>query len=225
MRRVFQVFMGGLWKIRVFDRHIEPTSGGAVYVCNHQSFLDPMLMSLALRRPMNYMARHTLFKGRLFRPLIESLNAFPVQRGKADTAALKESMRRLKAGGQVVVFAEGTRTGDGRIAPLLPGVALLSQRAAEWTVPVVIEGAFEAWPRKQPLPSTGSITVRYGRPIPRSEARRLPAEELMGRIRRTMIAIQADLRRRAGRSALIYPDLDPMPAPAAEAAAGQEPPR
>ena len=206
MRRVFQVFMGGLWKLRIYNRHYEPTTGGAVYVCNHQSFLDPMLMSLALRRPMNFMARDSLFKGRVFRPLIESLNAFPVRRGKADTAALKESMRRLKAGQQLVVFAEGTRTRDARIGPLLPGVALLSQRAAEWTVPVVIDGAFEAWPRNRALPSAGLVTVQYGRPIPRSEARQKSAEELMTGIRQTLIDIQSDLRRRVGRPTLEYPD-------------------
>ncbi len=202
MRRVFQATMTAGWRVRVFNRHLEPTSGGVVYICNHQSFLDPMLMSFALRRPMNYMARDSLFRFPLFRGLIRSLNAFPVRRGHADTAALKESMRRLKAGGQLVVFAEGTRTHDGGIGPLLPGVAMLARRAAEWTVPTVIDGAFECWPRGQLLPRPGSIVVSYATPISRSEAREAEPQEFMAGIRRTLIQTQADLRRRVGRPPL-----------------------
>jgi len=161
MRRVLHVAMALPWGPRVYNRCYEPTRGGAVYICNHQSFLDPMLMSYSLRRPMSFMARDSLFKVPGFSQLISKFNAFPVKRGSADTGAMKEAMRRIKAGGQMVVFAEGTRTLDGRIGPFLPGVALLAQRAAEWTVPVVIDGAFEVWPRTQRLPSPGHIVVQY----------------------------------------------------------------
>ena len=204
MRCAAQVFFPVFWKMRVFNRHYEPADGGAVYICNHQSFLDPMLMSLSLRRPMNYMARHTLFRMPLFRQLIASLNAFPVHRGAADVAAMKEAMRRLKAGHQVVVFAEGTRTRDGRIGPLLPGVALLARRAAKWTVPVVIDGAYEAWPRTQALPSLGHIVVQYGRPISRREATGVKPKVLIEQVRQTMIEIQTQIRRLLGRPALDY---------------------
>jgi 1-acyl-sn-glycerol-3-phosphate acyltransferase len=204
MRRFFQVTISLGWKARIYNRQFEPTRGGAVYICNHQSFLDPILMSYALRRPMSYMARDTLFHIPLFKQVITALNAFPVRRGTADTGALKEAMRRLKAGGQLVVFAEGTRTLDGRIGPFLPGVALLAQRSAEWTVPVVIDGAYEAWPRTQKLPSPGSIVVRYAPPIHRDEARKMDAETFINHVRNVLIEMQADVRRRAGRPALKY---------------------
>lgn len=206
-RRIAQVGFTALWKLRCFNRCFEPTEGGAIYICNHQSFLDPMLMSLALRRPMNYMARDTLFHSRLLKPLMESLDAFPVKRGSADTGAMKEAMRRIKDGKQVVVFAEGTRTKDGRIGPLLPGVALLAQRAAKWTVPVVIEGAFEAWPRSSPLPLPGNIVVQYGQAISQEEARKMSAEEFTRHIRGRLIGIQTDIRRRLRKKPFVYDDL------------------
>ena len=212
MRRVFQVSMCAMWKVRVFNRHYEPASGSAVYICNHQSFLDPMLMSLTLRRPMNYMARDSLFRLPVFKQIITSLNAFPVRRATADVAALKEAIRRLRRGGQVVVYAEATRTRDGRIGRFLPGVAVLAQRAADWTVPVLIDGAFEAWPRWRRLPMPGSIVVQYGRAIPQAEARKLDAREFVERVHQTLIAIQADVRRRVGRPALDYDDASQPPA-------------
>ena len=204
LRRLCHVGVSAMWKIRVFDRRHEPTRGGAVYISNHQSFLDPVLMGVGLRRPVNYMARHSLFRVPVFRQLIGSLNAFPVHRGTADRGALKEAMRRIEAGGQVGVFAEGTRTRDGSIGAFLPGVALLSQRSAEWTVPVLIDGAFEAWPRWQALPSPGSIVVRYGEAIPRAEARRMKAADFVARVRRTILDMQADTRRRVGRPPVPY---------------------
>ena len=204
MRKLCQVSMCALWNVRVFNRHYEPADGGAVYISNHQSFFDPMLIGMGLRRPMNYMARDTLFRHPAFGRLISSVNAFPVRRGTADLAALKEAMRRIRAGGQVAVFAEGTRTRDGRIGAFLPGVAMLARRAAKWTVPVLIDGAFEAWPRTQLLPGPGSVVVRYARPIAQAEAKRLTPEAFVRRVRETLIDIQADVRRRIGRPALRY---------------------
>jgi 1-acyl-sn-glycerol-3-phosphate acyltransferase len=204
MRMLLRGTVTAWLKVRVFDRRFEPAAGSAVYICNHQSFMDPILMSYALRRPMNYMARDTLFHNPVFRRMIESVNAFPVRRGRTDLTAMKEAMRRLKAGHQVVLFAEGTRTLDGRIGHFLPGVALLAQRTADWTVPVVIDGAFEAWPRTQLLPGPGNVVVRYAPPIPQAETRKMSAADLVAMLRRTIIDLQADTRRRVGRPALKY---------------------
>lgn len=198
--------LGGalLYQQRVYNRHHEPADGGVVYIANHQSFLDPVLATNGLCRPGNYMARDTLFRQPLFRRLIESLNAFPIQRNKADTAALKEAMRRLKQGRTIVVFPEGTRTHDGRIGPFLPGVAVLSQRAADWTVPVLIEGAFEAWPRNRLLPQPGRIFVEYAEPISREEAQRYTPEEFVQHVRAILIDRQTRLRARIGLPPLRY---------------------
>ncbi|HUU21872.1 MAG TPA: lysophospholipid acyltransferase family protein, partial [Phycisphaerae bacterium] len=143
----------------------------------------------------------------VFRQMILSLNAFPVRRGTADTAAIKEGLRRLKRGEQLVVFPEGTRTTDGRIGPFLPGVTVLARRAAEWVVPTVIEGAFELFPRTRLLPALGPrIAVAYCRPFPKREIDRLGPEGLLPAVRERMIAMQADLRRRMGRGPLRYDD-------------------
>jgi len=203
-RHFFIGTVGTFFNLRVYERRYEPARGGAVYICNHQSFLDPILMSLALRRPMNYMARDSLFKSWVFGNLIRRLNAFPVRRNSADTGALKEAMRRLKAGGQVVLFAEGTRSIDGKIAPLLPGVAMLAQRAAAWAVPVVIEGAVDCWPRTRLLPRRGTIAVQYGQPIPREQIAHLSPAEFVKMMHGKLVDIQNALRVRMNRPPIEY---------------------
>ena len=201
-RRVFQAAFISLWKIRVFNRHYEPADGPVLYLCNHQSYLDPPLMSLALRRPMNYMARDSLFRNPIFRRLIVSWNAFPVRRATADRRALTEALRRLRRGQQVAMWPESTRTRDGRIGRFLPGAALLAKRAARWTVPVLIDGGFECWPRARRLPRPGRIVVVYGEPVSAELARDLEAGQFMELVRGRIIALQTDLRRRLGRSPL-----------------------
>ena len=204
IRRMLHIGIAGLWRLRVFGRCHEPADGGVVYVCNHQSFLDPPLMSVGLRRPVHYMARDSLFGIPVFGRLISSVNAFPLRRASADVSAMKEALRRLKSGAQIVVFAEGRRTDDGRIAPFLPGVSLLCQRAARWIVPTLIEGAFDVWPRRRALPGSGEIIVQYAQPISRSEARKSEPQDFLRDVRETIIDMQADVRRRAGRPPLRY---------------------
>ena len=113
-------------------------------------------------------------------------------------------MRRIKKGGQVTIFAEGTRTSDGRIGSFLPGMAILSQRVADWTIPVLIDGAFEVWPRKQMLPLPGNIVVQYGRPISREEAQSHTPQVFVDNVRQRLINIQTEVRRRAGKKPLDY---------------------
>jgi 1-acyl-sn-glycerol-3-phosphate acyltransferase len=192
-----------VWRVRTLNRRFEPSEGGVLYVSNHQSFLDPILVAFALQRPMNFMARSTLFT-KHFGRFIESFNAFPVKRGTGDVGALKEAMRRLKDGKQLVVFPEGTRTKDGRIGKFLPGITMLAQRAAEWTVPVVIDGAELVWPRHQLLPSIGNIIVQYGEPIHRDEAKEHDAQSFANMARRRLIDIQNDVRSRMGKALFDY---------------------
>jgi len=185
----------GLWRVRVFGLRNVPSRGGVLLACNHQSFLDPVLVTLALHREGNFMARDTLFVNRHFRKLIESLNAFPVKRNTADVGAMKEIIRRLRDGKIVVTFPEGTRTEDGTIGRLLEGSLMVAKRAGAVIVPTVIDGAFEAWPKGMKLPRPGRVSVAYGEPIAESELAGMSVEALALRTHTQMEGLQRQLRR------------------------------
>ncbi len=184
---------------RVFGLRNVPQTGGVLLVCNHQSFLDPVLATLAAHREGNYMARDTLFENPLLRRLIESLNAFPVRRGSADIAAVKQTLRRLRDGKLVVIFPEATRTRDGRIGQIQSGFASVAKRARAAIVPVLIDGAFEVWPRWRKLPRPGRITVTYGESLATDVVQRMDVDRLAGTTRSRLIDMQRDLwaKRRA----------------------------
>jgi 1-acyl-sn-glycerol-3-phosphate acyltransferase len=149
---------------RATGQHNMPGSGGVLLVCNHLSFLDVFLMGIPLRRPLNYVARSTLFVPGLG-ALIRSVGGFPIQREGMGASGLKETLRRLRAGGIVTLFPEGTRSPDGRLGPLKAGIAVLVARAGVPIVPAGVAGTFEVWPRSRLVPALHPIRIHYGPPI------------------------------------------------------------
>ena len=75
------------------------------------------------------MARSTLFVP-VLGPFIRSVGGFPIQREGIGASGMKETLRRLAAGGIVTLFPEGTRSHDGQLGPLKPGIAVLAAGSA-----------------------------------------------------------------------------------------------
>lgn len=180
---------------RVIGAQNVPREGGVLLVSTHQSYIDPILASLAFDRETDFMARESLFYHRKFARLISSLNAFPVRRDTADLRAIKETLRRLKSGKMVLVFPEGTRSPDGRIGELQPGVAAIAKQAKASVVPTLIEGAYNVWPRQSRWPRPARIIVRYAPAIRPDEVAAMSKPDLMARIERTLRQMQAEVRR------------------------------
>lgn len=196
MRFVSQAVFVLYFRGRVFARHNIPATGGVLLACNHQSFFDPASAALAVHREGHFMARDTLFLNPFFNRLISSLNAFPVRRGSADVGAVKEILRLLKDGKLVVIFPEATRTRDGSIGEFNANSLSIAQRAGAAIVPTVIDGAFEAWPRTQTLPSPRTIHVTYAETITAEHVRDWPLERIVDTVRQRLAETMARSRSR-----------------------------
>ncbi len=185
------VFFVVFFRYRAFGRENVPSRGGALLASNHQSFFDPVLIGLLLNRRINQLARSTLFRNPVFARLIRSLGSIPIERGKGDKEALGKGIEVLRSGGLLVVFPEGTRTSDGEIGDLMPGIFLMARRAGAPIIPVVIEGAFRAWPRHRKLFSAfRGIKVAFGRPL-------VPGKglEVRDAVKESMVGLMGMLRR------------------------------
>lgn len=187
-----QLGMTLIFHYRVWGREHVPRRGGALLVSNHQSFFDPVLVAVGLPRQVHYMARESLFHQRAFAWLIRSLNAFPLRREGVDVGAMREAVSRLRRGELVLVFPEGTRTVDGDIQPLRRGVELLARQGRAPIIPLVIDGAYEAWPRHRRLPHPGRIHVLFG------AAFGLEEREVTGSLAERLRCLQKQLRQRLG---------------------------
>ncbi len=167
-----------LYGVRCEGREHLPPAGPAVFVANHQSHFDPVLVAMWYRQPMSFLARSGLFRPPLGW-LIRSLGAIPVERDGLGLDGLKTTLRDLHRGGSVLVFPEATRTPNGQLLPFKPGFATLAQRSRGPVIPVGIAGAYEVWPRNRLLPHpTGSIQIVFGPPIPAEQCRTLDQHAL-----------------------------------------------
>jgi len=149
-----------------------PREGAVLLIANHQSFLDPPIVSSAIRhRHTDFLARGGLFKFKPFGWVISILHASPIKQGAGDAGAMKATIAKMKEGKMMLVFPEGSRTEDGEMHEFQRGIAVLLKRADCTVIPVGIEGAFDAWPRTRGIPRifTKRIVVCFGDPIESSE--------------------------------------------------------
>ena len=150
---------------RVFNADRVPVTGGVILAANHASFIDPPLVGSALFRPINYLARETLFRYPGVGALLRSWNAVPVNRDGGGAAGLKAILDRLLAGGGIILFPEGTRTLDGKLQPARSGVGLTVIKSVAPVVPVRVFGSFEAYGRHLKIPRPRRVVVKFGKPL------------------------------------------------------------
>ncbi len=204
MRWVCKFFCILFFRVRSSGRDNVPKKGPFVLISNHQSYLDPIFCIGPLKRPSSCLARDSLFTNWLFGPLISSMNAIPLKQDEADISAMRKVIGKLKKGEGVCLFPEGTRTYDGKIAPLKPGFGFLCRRGEAAVVPVVIDGAFECWPRHKKLFSPGLISVCYGKAISAEQAKKMGDKKLAEVLTDTMRQMQTKIRVKQGKKPYDY---------------------
>jgi 1-acyl-sn-glycerol-3-phosphate acyltransferase len=161
----FRAAARGLFRIRFEGVEHVPPAGPVVITPNHASFMDPILITIPIRRPLHYMALEPFFRIRGLGALMRWARAFPVQEGEADSPAVRRALRILRQGEPLVIFPEGGRSRDGSLQAFRPGAFRLALATGSPVVPVTIVGAFEAWPAGRRLPRRGRITITYHAPV------------------------------------------------------------
>jgi 1-acyl-sn-glycerol-3-phosphate acyltransferase len=203
-----RVFCILLFRVRTYGRDNIPDEGAFVLISNHQSYLDPILCGGPIKRHLNFLARDTLFTNWFFGRLISSVNAIPVKLdpdSPGDISAMRKIINVLKKGNGVCLFPEGTRTHDGKITALKPGLGLLCRRGNAAVVPVVIDGAFECWPRNKKIFSPGgSILVQFGKALSAEQAKNIGDEKLAEVLTDTLRQMQNEIRIKRGKKPYDY---------------------
>ena len=203
-RWMCRVFCMLFFRVRSYGRENIPRTGPFVLISNHQSYLDPMLCGGLIERRVSFLARESLFNHWLFGRMISSVGTIPVKLGEADISAMRKVIDVLKQGRGVCLFPEGTRSMDGKITPFKPGFGLLCRRGNAAVVPVVIDGAFECWPRNKKLFSHGSIVISYGKAIPAEQAKNMGNEKLAKVLTETLRKMQNKSRIKQGKKPYDY---------------------
>ncbi|CCQ92677.1 1-acyl-sn-glycerol-3-phosphate acyltransferase [[Clostridium] ultunense Esp] len=145
-----------LFRIDIEGRGNIPNKGRVVLCSNHISVLDPIVLAIAVPRPISFMAKKELFENKIIAKLIYELGAFPVDRKSSDISAIRSSLKVLKDEKILGIFPEGTRVEKMDLDSAKPGVSLISIKGKSPVVPVYIQSKYKLFSR---------IVVRIGRPI------------------------------------------------------------
>ena len=155
---LLRLAFGTAYSLHYEGRENIPKGTAVIYASNHRTNADPPLVGAGARGKHSFMAKEELFRNKLFGWLIRSLGAFPVARGKGDTAVIDTAVECLKSGRNLMIFPEGTRSKTGKVGRGHSGAALIAARSGALMVPVGV--CFG-----EKLKFRTRITVKYGEPI------------------------------------------------------------
>lgn len=156
MRFVTWILVNTLYRVRVDGAQNIPDDGPVLLVCNHVSFMDPLLLMANLRRPIRFVMYYRIFNVPLLHFVFRTAKAIPIAGQKEDAAALERAYdtidAALGAGEVVCIFPEGGLTRDGNIAAFRGGVEKILQRRPVPVVPMALRGLWgSVWSRRDSM--------------------------------------------------------------------------
>jgi 1-acyl-sn-glycerol-3-phosphate acyltransferase len=180
MRRMRAALQSGLLfpalssfcRLTVHDRdRVATLKGPAVFVSNHVSALDAVVMAEALpprhrHRSVVVAAADSIFKRKWEARLAQvTVDAFPIPRSGGARPHLEYLKDLLRSNWSVIIFPEGRLTATGAIGPFRKGAAILAMDAGVPIVPAYVDGMFEVMPRYRRVPRPGRVSVTFADPM------------------------------------------------------------
>lgn len=136
---------------RVDKKGIEniPEKGAAIIACNHVSFLDPLVITAVVRRPIIFVMHYRIFKIPGLSFLFKTAKCIPIATARENEEMKEKAFARvdeaLKKGQLVGIFPEGGLTPNGEIQPFKPGIDRILQSQPVPTIPMALRGMWGSW--------------------------------------------------------------------------------
>lgn len=186
-------------RYRIVARGLEniPQNGGALLAPNHQSYLDGILISSVLDRPVRFVMSRMVYKRWFVYPFARLTRSIPIEQDQSPReliAALREASTEVANGGIVCIFPEGQLTRNGMLMPFRRGIERIMKDLQAPIIPVAIDGAYDTdWALRQGRRSAsrngsffrrGLITIVFGQ--------RLPSQVALVELRRAVVDLMVD---------------------------------
>ncbi len=144
MRFLIWILVSIMYRVKVRGLENIPERGPVLIVCNHVSFMDPLVIGGTVRRPVRFVMDHNIFKVPVLNFIFRTARAIPIAPAKEDPQALQRAFDRidseLAAGEVVCIFPEGKLTRDGEINEFKKGVEKILERRPVPVVPMALRG-------------------------------------------------------------------------------------
>jgi 1-acyl-sn-glycerol-3-phosphate acyltransferase len=142
MRFLSWVLVRALYRLRTQGIDHVPDEGAALVVCNHVSYMDALILSASIPRPVRFVMYYRIFNTPVMRWIFRTGKAIPIAGARENPALMEQAFDAIDAaladGGIVGIFPEGRLTTDGEIAAFKSGVERVLARAAAAGRPVPV---------------------------------------------------------------------------------------
>jgi len=149
MRFIAWILINIVYRIRPTGIDNIPSTGPAVVVCNHVSYMDPILLAGSVRRPIRFVMWYKIFQIPLLSFFFRNMKAIPIAGAREDEQIMHDAFERvdeeLAAGNLVCIFPEGGITYDGEIQRFRPGIEKIIARRPVPVVPVALGRLWGSW--------------------------------------------------------------------------------
>ena len=202
--RLYRVVMGILRagvraagiSMEVAGQEHVPTGVSCIFLSNHVSNLDPPVIFPALPGQSSVLLKKQLMRIPLLGTAMRMGKFVPVDRGsrrEAAKASVAAAAEALKSGLNMLIFAEGTRSKDGRLANFKSGPFYLAMETGAPIVPMVISGTERMMRKHSAAITPGVARIQFLEAI--DPAQYASREELMQAARAAMVkALPVEMR-------------------------------
>jgi len=184
MRFLAWIYVRLMYRVRAVGiEDLVPDEGPALLVCNHVSYMDALILSSAIPRPIRFVMYYKIFKTPGAGWIFKAARAIPIAGAKEDPGLMEKAFAEVDAalaeGELVCIFPEGALTRDGQIAPFKGGVERILAKRPVPVVPLALKGMWlSMWSRRDsrlgrlrlPRRLFASLEVEAGTPIPGDQA-------------------------------------------------------
>jgi 1-acyl-sn-glycerol-3-phosphate acyltransferase len=198
MKRMFTAICSSYFSATIEGGEHVPESGPCLILANHASYLDPLLVGIAIPREVHYLARQEILDWPVLGRMMQNTHA--IRRDTIDRQAIALCREILKQQWALVMFPEGTRSPDGKVYRPRGGFAWILEPMPEVPcVPVYLEGTYDALKRGAFLPRPSPVTIRIGEPFHleargEGERRKPYFEKCAGRLEEAWRSLGADVK-------------------------------
>jgi 1-acyl-sn-glycerol-3-phosphate acyltransferase len=162
----FILFGSGV-RVKVRGYYYIDPSESYIYMPNHQSDFDIPVLLAHLKVQFRWLAKAELFKIPFFGQAMRRAGYISINRKERRAAfeSLKKAAEMIRNGVSVLIFPEGTRSNDGKIAPFKKGGFLLAVDSGVPIMPIIIYGTREIMPKDRLVIKPGNVILEIRKPI------------------------------------------------------------
>lgn len=181
MRLVAWFMVSMVYRVKYKGLDNIPTDGPVVVVCNHVTFVDPLILGGRIRRPVRFVMYYKIFQKGLMKPLFKAAKTIPIASPKESVEIMENAFASVKTALEdnnvVGIFPEGGLTVDGHMAPFKKGIERIINETPVTVVPMALNNLwgsyFSRYDKRmidrRPRKLWAKVELIVGQPIPPEE--------------------------------------------------------